>query len=398
MAKAHGLDGLVLIPNCDKIVPGMVMAAARLDIPVVIVSGGPMLAGDYRGRKVSLSPDLRGRGQATSRVTSRPTTCASSRTAVCPTCGSCAGLFTANSMSCVTETLGLSLPGDATIPAPFSARLVLARQTGAAAVEVARKGWTARRFLTPRQPPQRAGRRRRSGLLHQHGAAPAWPSPTRPRSTSSWRPSTRSRPHAQPGQAVARRARNHMEDLHRAGGVMAVLKRLDEAGLVDGSVPTVVGRGHGRRSTRPLRSATRRSSGPSTGLIGPPAAWPCCSATWLHAAPWSRNRPCCREMLVHRGPGHGLRRRALPHGRPSRRTRIEPGCGRGHPLRRAQGRSGHARDAHAHLGSGRARVSMPAWRSSPTVASAAPAGGPASATWRRKRWTAVLSPWSRTAI
>jgi dihydroxy-acid dehydratase len=147
VVEAHGLDGLVLIPNCDKVVPGMVMAAARLDIPTVVVSGGPMLAGYHRGRRIDNKEVLEAVGACfRGRISAEEL--GALEEAACPTCGSCAGLFTANSMSCLTECLGLALPGDATIPAPFSARLTLARQTGAQAVEVVRRGWTARRFLT----------------------------------------------------------------------------------------------------------------------------------------------------------------------------------------------------------------------------------------------------------
>jgi len=158
MVKAHALDGVVLVTNCDKIVPGMVMAAARLDIPAVVVSGGPMLAGDYKGTKVSLSQIFEGLGKYFKGDFTEEDLCELEQS-VCPTCGSCAGLFTANSMSCVTEALGLSLPGDATIPAPFSARLILARHSGAAAVEVARKY------------SQRTHGGCRSWLFHEHGAA-----------------------------------------------------------------------------------------------------------------------------------------------------------------------------------------------------------------------------------
>ena len=147
MVKAHALDAVVFVTNCDKILPGMVMAAARLDVPAVVVTGGPMLAGDYRGSKVSLSNIFEGLGKYFKGQMSEDDL-AELEDSVCPTCGSCAGLFTANSMGCVVESLGLSLPGDATIPAPYSARLILARQSGAAAVEVARKGWSIRRFIT----------------------------------------------------------------------------------------------------------------------------------------------------------------------------------------------------------------------------------------------------------
>jgi len=239
MAKAHGLDGLVLIPNCDKIVPGVVMAAARLDIPVALVSGGPMLAGDYQGRKVSLSQIFEGVGKYFKGEFSAEDLC-ELEDAVCPTCGSCAGLFTANSMGCVMETLGLTLPGDATIPAPFSARLLLARRTGAAAVDVVRKGWTARRFLSEASLRNALAVDAALGcstntVLHLLAIANEagvhmdleWFNEIADRTPNLVK--------------LAPTGHHHMEDLHRAGGVMAVLNRLGKAGLVDGTVPTVSG-------------------------------------------------------------------------------------------------------------------------------------------------------------
>jgi dihydroxy-acid dehydratase len=239
MAKAHGLDGLVLIPNCDKIVPGMVMAAARLDIPVVLVSGGPMLAGDYQGKKVSLSQIFEGLGKYYKGEISTEDLC-DLEDAVCPTCGSCAGLFTANSMGCVMETLGLTLPGDATIPAPFSARLTLARNTGAVAVEVVRKGWTARRFLTEASIRNALTVDAALGcstntVLHIMAIANEAGVKL---SLETFNEIADRTPNV---VKLAPSGPQHMEDLHRAGGIMAVMGRLNEAGLVDGSVPTIAG-------------------------------------------------------------------------------------------------------------------------------------------------------------
>lgn len=239
MAKAHGLDGLVLIPNCDKVVPGMVMAAARLDLPVALVSGGPMLAGDYEGRKVSLSQIFEGVGKYFKGEFTAEDLCELEE-AVCPTCGSCAGLFTANSMGCVMETLGLTLPGDATLPAPFSARLALARRTGAAAVEAVRQGWNARRFLTEASLRNALALDAALGcstntVLHLLAIARE----AGVRLELDWFNEIADRT---PNLVkLAPTGNHHMEDLHRAGGVMAVLKRLGEAGLVDGAVPTVSG-------------------------------------------------------------------------------------------------------------------------------------------------------------
>ncbi len=239
MARAHALDGLVLIPNCDKIVPGMVMAAARMDIPAVVVSGGPMLAGEYRGTKVSLSQVFEGLGRYLKGEMSADDL-AELEDSACPTCGSCAGLFTANSMSCVTEALGLALPGDATIPAPFSARLILARQTGVAAVEVVRKGWTVRRFLSA--PSLRNALAVDAALgcstntvLHLMAIANEAQVKLEIGTFNEVADATPTLVKLSPS------GKNHMEDLYHAGGVMAVYKRLAEAGLVDGSVPTVAG-------------------------------------------------------------------------------------------------------------------------------------------------------------
>jgi dihydroxy-acid dehydratase len=161
--------------------------------------------------------------------------------AACPTCGSCAGLFTANSMSCLTEALGLALPGDATIPAPFSARLVLARQTGAQAVEVVRQGWGARRFLTSASLGNALTLDAALGcstntVLHliavAHEVGVELPLETFNEVSAKTPQLVKLSPSGS----------FYMEDLHRAGGVMAVLHRLAEAGLIDGSVPTISGR------------------------------------------------------------------------------------------------------------------------------------------------------------
>jgi dihydroxy-acid dehydratase len=239
MVRAHGLDGLVLIPNCDKVVPGMVMGAARLNIPVTVLSGGPMLAGDYKGRKVTLGSVFEGvgaylKGDITADELSELEECA------CPTCGSCAGLYTANSMSCITETLGLALPGDATIPAPYSSRLALARRTGSAAVRVVKENKPIRDFLTPKSLRNAMIVDAALGcssntVLHLLAIAHEAKVPLEIEEFNKVADST---PHivklAPSGLAV-------MEDLNRAGGIMAVLKRLNEAGLIDDSAPTVSG-------------------------------------------------------------------------------------------------------------------------------------------------------------
>jgi len=147
MATAHPFDGLVLIPNCDKIVPGMLMAALRLNIPAIVVSGGPMLAGVHDGKSVDLINVFEGVGKVKSGAMTQASLdeledCA------CPGCGSCAGMFTANSMNCVTEALGFGLPGNGTIPAVTAARRRLAKKAGMQVMELVRKDIKPRDIAT----------------------------------------------------------------------------------------------------------------------------------------------------------------------------------------------------------------------------------------------------------
>lgn len=129
MVKAHGFDGLVFVPNCDKIVPGMLMAALRLNIPSIFVSGGPMLPGKHKGSAVSLSTMFEAVGAVNANKMTEGELSELENNA-CPTCGSCSGMFTANSMNCLSEVIGLALPGNGTIPAVYSERIRLAKQAG----------------------------------------------------------------------------------------------------------------------------------------------------------------------------------------------------------------------------------------------------------------------------
>jgi dihydroxy-acid dehydratase len=151
MATAHALDALVLVPNCDKIVPGMLMAAARLDLPAIVISGGPMLAGEHpekKGReKIDLITVFESVGAVLAGKMSEAQL-AEIEDAACPTCGSCAGMFTANSMNCLTEAIGMALPGNGTIPAVMSARTRLAKQTGMQIMHLVKNDITARKIMT----------------------------------------------------------------------------------------------------------------------------------------------------------------------------------------------------------------------------------------------------------
>ena len=137
MALAHDFDALVLIPNCDKIVPGMLMGLCRADIPGIVVSGGPMLKGTVNYEPIDLNTMFEAVGKVASGAMTEEELYELEESA-CPTCGSCSGMFTANSMNCITEALGVALPGNGTVPAAFSKRLRLATETGFRAVELAK--------------------------------------------------------------------------------------------------------------------------------------------------------------------------------------------------------------------------------------------------------------------
>jgi dihydroxy-acid dehydratase len=138
MANAHPFDGLVFIPNCDKVVPGMLMAAAKLNIPSIFISGGPMLSGKYKGKRLSLSDMFEAVGAVEAgKMSESELSCMENK--ACPTCGSCSGMFTANSMNILTEVIGLGLPGNGTVPAVYSERIRLAKTAGMKIMELVEK-------------------------------------------------------------------------------------------------------------------------------------------------------------------------------------------------------------------------------------------------------------------
>lgn len=147
VASAHAFDGIVLVPNCDKVVPGMLMAAGRIDIPSIVISGGPMLAGNTNGKTTDLSTVFEAVG-AVQAGTMTEEELEDLENTACPTCGSCSGMYTANSMNCLSEVLGLALPGNGTIPAVYSERIRLAKKTGMRIVELVKEGLTPSKILT----------------------------------------------------------------------------------------------------------------------------------------------------------------------------------------------------------------------------------------------------------
>lgn len=247
MAKAHAFDALVLIPNCDKIVPGMLMAAARINIPTVIISGGPMMAGRYRGKDISVQQLFQGKGAIMAgKMTEEDL--AEMEERACPGCGSCAGMFTANSMNCVTEALGMGLPGNGTIPAVNAARIRLAKQAGIKVMELLEKNITPRDIMTPAAFANALAVDMALGCSTNttlHVPAIAYEAGVKFELDSINEISART-PHlvtispamAHPEEEIY----HHIQDLDEAGGVSAVMKELSKKGLVDLSVMTVTGK------------------------------------------------------------------------------------------------------------------------------------------------------------
>ncbi len=239
MVKGHALDALVLIPNCDKIVPGMCMAAADLDIPTVMVSGGPMLAGCTNGKVTDLSNIFEAVGaRAAGKIDDDELR--HYEDTVCPTCGSCSGMFTANTMNCMMEVLGLALPGNGTIPAVYAARERLAKEAGRCIMELVQKGITARQILTQKALENAVavdmalGGSTNTALHLPAIAACAGVDLSLDRMDQI----SRVTPHLcsmSPGGTW------HIEDLDRAGGISAVMKELLDAGKLHGDAMTCRG-------------------------------------------------------------------------------------------------------------------------------------------------------------
>ena len=243
MAKAHAFDAIVLVPNCDKIVPGMLMAAARLDIPAIVISGGPMLAGrhpDKVDQKVDLITVFESVGAVRSgRMTTE--TLSAIENEACPTCGSCAGMFTANSMNCLTEAIGMALPGNGTIPAVMSARIRLAKETGMQIMALLEKGIASRRIMTEDAfinalTVDMALGCSTNTVLHLFSIAREAGIPLQLEKINEISEHT---PHL---CALSPAGDHHLEDLDRAGGVSAVLKELSGAGLIRDECVTVSGK------------------------------------------------------------------------------------------------------------------------------------------------------------
>ena len=299
MYMAHQLDGLVLVPNCDKIVPGMVMAAVRMDVPAVVCSGGPMLAGRYGGEEVSLSKMFEAVGAYKAGLIDEEQledcTCN-----CCPGCGSCSGMYTANSMNCLCEAIGIALPGNGTIPAVYAKRLQLAKHAGMAVMDLVRRGVTARQIVNERSIRNALTCDMALGcstntVLHLLAIAQEAGVPIDLKLFNEISAQTPNLCHLAPAGPT------HMPDLYEAGGIPAVQAELAKKGLLDLEVPTVTGKTLGENiagakvlNTKAIRPIDDPYS-PNGGL----------QILWGNIAPDGcvvKRSAVAPEMQVHSGP------------------------------------------------------------------------------------------------
>lgn len=299
MATAHQFDALVCIPNCDKNVPGLLMAAARINVPTVFVSGGPMLAGRVKGNKTSLSSMFEAVGSyAAGTMTEEDVREFECKT--CPTCGSCSGMYTANSMNCLTEVLGMGLKGNGTIPAVYSERLVLAKQAGMKVMELLEKNirpsdiLTEDAFMNALTVDMALGCSTNS-MLHLPAIAHEAGVELNPEIANAISEKTPNLCHLAPA------GHTYIEELNEAGGVYAVMNELNKLCLIHTDCMTVTGKTVGENIQgcvnknpeviRPVENPYSKTGGIAVlkGNLAPETAVVKRSAV-------------CDEMLVHEGP------------------------------------------------------------------------------------------------
>lgn len=299
MATAHQFDALVMVPNCDKNVPGLLMAAARLNIPTVFVSGGPMLAGHVKGQKRSLSSMFEAVGSyAAGTMTEEDVTEFENK--VCPTCGSCSGMYTANSMNCLTEALGMGLGGNGTIPAVYSERLKLAKHAGMAVMELVRKNIRPRDIMTKESiinalTVDMALGCSTNSMLHLPAIAHeigfdfdiSYANPISEKTPNLC--------HLAPAGPT------YMEDLNEAGGVYAVMKELADIGLLNTDCMTVTGQTIGEN----IKDAVNRNPEVIRTVDNPYSKTGGLAVLKGNLAPDGsvvKRSAVVEEMLVHEGP------------------------------------------------------------------------------------------------
>lgn len=299
MALAHHFDALVMIPNCDKNVPGLLMASARLNIPTIFVSGGPMLAGHVKGKKTSLSSMFEAVGAYKANKITEEELCEYENKA-CPTCGSCSGMYTANSMNCLTEVLGMGLRGNGTIPAVYSERIKLAKMAGMQVMELYRKNirpldiMTEKAFQNALTADMALGCSTNS-MLHLPAIAHECGIEINLDIANEISAKTPNLCHLAPA------GNTYMEDLNEAGGVYAVLKELTKKNLINTDCITCTGKTVGEN----IADAVNKNPEIIRTIDNPYSETGGIAVLRGNLAPDGcvvKRSAVAKEMLVHRGP------------------------------------------------------------------------------------------------
>ncbi len=299
LAQAHQLDGLVLIPNCDKIVPGMLMAAARLNIPSILVSGGPMLAGHYDGAEVSLSKTFEAVGAFKAGIIDEKKLY-ECELGSCPGCGSCSGMYTANSMNCLSEAIGMALPGNGTTPAVHAARIQLAKHAGMKIMELVEKNILPRDILTPKAfrnalTCEMAIGCSTNSVLHLLAIANEAGVDLDLEMINELSALVPNICHLAPA------GDHHIEELYMAGGVPAIMKELTKRDLLDLTLPTVTGKTVGEN----LEGVVNRNTEVIRPLEDPYSETGGIAILWGNIAKDGcvvKRSAVAPEMMVHSGP------------------------------------------------------------------------------------------------
>ena len=298
LANAHQFDALVLIPNCDKIVPGMVMGACRIDIPAVVCSGGPMMSGIVNGEEVSLSKIFEAVGARKANIINDEQLLEFEQN-VCPGCGSCSGMYTANSMNCLCEAVGIALPGNGTIPAVSSKRIMLAKHAGMAVMDMYNKNITARQIINAKSLRNALACDMALGcstntVLHLLAIANEAGVDISLETFNEVSKITPNLCHLAPAGPT------HMHDLDRAGGVQAVLAELNKKGIIDTDQMTVTGKTVGEN----IRGVTRKTD-EIRSIDNPYMATGGLQIMWGNIAQDGcvvKKSAVAPEMLTHTGP------------------------------------------------------------------------------------------------
>ena len=299
MAMAHQFDALVLVPNCDKIVPGMLMGALRLNIPTVVCSGGPMMAGSYNGEEVSLSKMFEAVGARKIGLID-DAMLEECETGVCPGCGSCAGMYTANSMNCLCEAIGIALPGNGTIPAVHSRRIMLAKHAGMAVMELLKRDIKPRDIINEKSIRNALACDMALGcstntVLHllaiAHEAGVAF-------DLALFNEVSAQVPNL---CHLAPAGPTHMQDLYAAGGIPAVQAELVKGGYLDTTLITATGKTLGEN----IQGASIKDNGAVRTLDDPYSPTGGLQILWGNIAPDGcvvKRSAVAPEMLAHSGP------------------------------------------------------------------------------------------------